>query len=395
MSSPAPTRRPAVKLPSRRKHVLIAASALLAGLFLPVLLMSLFGKTADSRADGRLAITPLPAAEPIAPLNDESLASPDLLAGDVPDGVNPTDILAAETSSVDAAAPATDALGNPITTQSSPRPKQIDISPRTSQALVPAPITGLTRQSAFGPVPKRGSRTALKAYRRPFRAQSGKRPVSIIIGGLGVNRHLTEEAITSLPADVTLSFAAHSVGLQDWINKARQDGHEVFIEIPMESESFDPNEPGSDRALRINAQANENARNFDWMLSRAQGYAGVINFNGDLFLKRTDVAAVFMEQVSATGLGFLTDGSFETPSLTALSRTVGQPFKTGHGLIDPDPIPQVISARLSGLSNTATTELHPVGVGFGYPETLAEVQNWIATLEGKGLQLAPATAALK
>jgi polysaccharide deacetylase 2 family uncharacterized protein YibQ len=36
-----------------------------------------------------------------------------------------------------------------------------------------------------------------------------------------------------------------------------------------------------------------------------------------------------------------------------------------------------------------------VGVGFVYPATLSEVQNWIATLDEQNLQLAPATAALK
>jgi len=133
----------------------------------------------------------------------------------------------------------------------------------------------------------------------------------------------------------------------------------------------------------------------DWMLSRAQGYAGVINFNGDSFLTRADIAAPFMDRLSQTGLGFITDGDFKTPALPALAKSVQQPFKAGHGIIDPDPIPRVISARLSGLGNAAKSGSHPVGVGFVYPETLREVQNWIANLEDQNFQLAPASAALK
>jgi polysaccharide deacetylase 2 family uncharacterized protein YibQ len=219
--------------------------------------------------------------------------------------------------------------------------------------------------------------------------------VSLIIGGLGVNRSLTQDFIQSLPADVTLSFAAHSVGLQEWVDMARADGHEVFIEIPMESANFNPSDPGADRALRITLPPAENGRRLDWMLSRAQGYAGLINFNGDSFLTRTDIAAPFMDRLSQTGLGFITDGDFETPTLPALAKSVQQPFKTGHGLIDPDRIPRVISARLSGLGNAAKSGTHPVGVGFVYPETLREVQNWIASLDAQNLQLAPASAALK
>ncbi len=386
MSMQNPTRRSAIKLPSRRKHGMLAAAVLLGGLTLPVAVTAIFGNPVDASAEGRLALAPLPEIEPLAPLNDETLDTPDLLAGDVPEGVNPTDALAASKL-------VTDALGNPA--PSAPKPKTINIPTGQSRALPKAPIAGLTRQSAFGPVPSKTAGNALIAYRRPFQPQSGKQPVSIIIGGLGINGRLTQDAIRTLPADVTLSFAAHSSDLQGWIDKARADGHEVLIEIPMESEGFDPSEPGADHALRISESVNETGRNLDWILSRAQGYAGVINFNGDLFLQRTDVAAPFMDRLSQTGLGFLTDGSFETPSLMALSKSTRQPFKAGHGLIDPDPISRVIAARLVGLATSAKSGEHPVGVGFGYPETLTEVQDWVARLDTQNLQLAPATAALK
>ena len=381
MSNAHPNRRTAVALPSKSKHLLLAACALLVGFSLPVIAVSTFGNAEDAKAEGSIALAPLPQAVQLAALNDETLDTPDLLAGDVPEGVNPTDaIKAADVEPTP-----------PINTQP---PQRIEITPSV-RPLPKAPIAGLTRQSAFGPVPSKASGSPLLAYRRSFRPQAGKQPVSLIIGGLGVNRGLTQDAIESLPADVTLSFAAHSVGLQEWVNTARADGHEVLIEIPMESADFDPTDPGADRALRISLPPAENGRRLDWMLSRAQGYAGLINFNGDAFLTRADVAAPYMDRLSQTGLGFITDGAFEAPSLPALASSVRQPFKAGHGLIDPDPIARVISARLSGLSEAAKSGSHPVGVGFSYPETLAEVQSWMATLDAQNLQLAPATAALK
>ena len=383
MSNAHPNRRIAVALPSKSKHMLLAACALLLGFSLPVAAVAIFGDPDDARVDGSLALAPLPQAELVAPLDDETLETPDLLAGEVPEGINPTDM---------AKAPVTDI--EPAAAVNAPQSKRINIAPR-ARALPKAPISGLTQQSIFGPVPSKAAGNSLVAYRRPFTRQSGKQPVSLIIGGLGVDRSFTQSAIDNLPADVTLSFAAHIVGLQDWVDVARADGHEVLIEIPMESEGFDPLEPGADRALRATLPPGENGRNLDWMLSRAQGYAGLINFNGGTFLTRTDAMAPFMDRLAQTGLGFLTDGAFETPSLPALARSVRQPFKTGNGLIDPDPIPRVISARLADLGQVATSGSHPVGVGFAYPETLAAVRNWISALDAQNLQLAPATAALK
>lgn len=380
MSNARPNRRTALALPSTGKHIAMATATILLGLALPTLAVIGLGNADDASAGGSIALAPIAQPEPVAPLNNETLDTPDLLAGDVPEGVNPTETVNSEQTET--------------TPVSAPEPKRIEIPP-SLRALPKAPIAGLTRQSAFGPVPAKAAGNSLVAYRRPFTPETGKRPVSLIIGGLGVNRSLTQDAIQSLPADVTLSFAAHSVGLQEWVNIARADGHEVFIEIPMESANFDPTEPGADRALRITLPPAENGRRLDWMLSRAQGYAGLINFNGDSFLTRADIAAPLMDRLSQTGLGFLTDGAFETPSLPALAKSVKQPFKTGHGLIDPDPIPRVITARLTGLSNAANSGTHPVGVGFVYPETLQEVQNWIANLGAQNLQLAPASAALK
>lgn len=379
MPSNTPTRRAALKLPSRRKHLAMAATVLCLGLALPILAARLFGDATDAVPQGVVAVAPLPPVEPLSPLDNEALETPDLLAGDVPEGVNPTAVAGVETQ--------------PDTPPDTSR--RIDVNTVVAGALAPAPMAGLTRQGRFGPVPKAGERTALEFYKRPFRAKPDKKPVSLIIGGLGVNRVLTQRAIDELPPDVTLSFAAHSTGLQSWVDAARAAGHEVLIEIPMESQTFDPNEQGADRALRVTANAQENARNLDWLLSRAQGYFGVTNFNGDAFLTRTDIAAPFMTALSETGLGFITDGDFDTPSLEALSKSVNQPFKTGHGLIDPNPVPAIIQGRLRELTGAAQDGSHPIGVGFAFAETMNEVQGWIAVLDAQGLQLAPASAALQ
>ena len=359
----------------------MAAVIFAIGLALPLLAVTIFGDERDATSEGSLALAPRPQVEPLAPLDNETLETIDLLAGEVPEGANPTETLVRNES--------------PATAEETPAgSKRIEI-PRATIGLPRAPIAGLTRESAFGPVPSRSAGSALLAYKRPFARQAGKQPVSIIMGGLGVNRGLTQEAIENLPADVTLSFAAHSIGLQDWVDAARADGHEVLIEIPMESAAFDPTEPGADKALRITVPPAENGRRLDWMMARAQGYAGLINFNGDVFLNRTDAAATYMDRLSKTGVGFFTDGDFATPTLPSLAQSMRQPFKAGHGLIDPEPLPRIISARLNGLSQVAKSGSHPVGVGFGYGETISEVQAWIATLDEQNLQLAPATAALK
>jgi len=382
-------------LPSRSKHALLAACVLMLAIGLTYIAARYLGNAKDADVVGAVAIDPLPLPPAADTLEGTGEALPDLLAGDVPENTNPTEAL--------------DALGNPAqsppitpptqTGPTGPRTIMIDGSPIDGEAsgLAPAPFAGLTRISAYGRIPAiapNGAR-AVSSYNRPYKAVAGKRPVSVIIGGLGVNRSLTQKAINELPADITLSFAAHSTGLQNWIDQARAAGHEVLIELPMESTGFDASEPGADRALLASRNTTSNNRNLDWLLSRAQGYFAVTNYNGDLFLTRSDAAAPILDRLSKAGLGFIYDGSETAPSLGALSQSAALPFARGYNLIDPEQDSVRIQSELARLADTARASGGQIGVGFAYPETIEAVRRWAATLESKDLALAPASQALR
>jgi len=78
-----------------------------------------------------------------------------------------------------------------------------------------------------------------------------------------------------------------------------------------------------------------NMRNLDWLMSRGQGYFGVTNYNGDVFLTRADIAAPVLDKLSQSGLSFISDGSVSAPSLAALSSSAKLPYAAGYTLIDP------------------------------------------------------------
>ena len=421
-SSPNFRRRYMQPLPSRRKHILLVAC------FLAVILGSLsiftnfLGSSEDAKSVGKLAIDPPPLPPESDTLAASSNALPDLLAGDVPDKANPTETISNITT--EGSNIVTDALGNPVNSPGTPSAPPIEFfqaptqssvvslplsnSPQVitidgkpingqSAALVPAPISGLTALGPYGQVPaiSNSGVTPLSAYKHPFSANSGKTTVSIIIGGLGVNRAITKKAIDDLPSEVTLSFAAHSSGLQGWVNKARAKGHEVLIEIPLESNQFDAAEPGVDRALRVEKNTSSNPRNLAWLLSRAQGAFGVTNYNGDKFLNRADAVAPLFEKLSQMGLSFVFDGSVSAPSLSAISSSARLPYASGFNLIDATPEPSIISSELSRLSDYAVQGAGPIGVGFAYAETIVAVKSWARNLEAQGLTLAPASSALR
>jgi len=278
-------------MPSMKTHGLTAFLLLaIVGLGTYLLVNSQSEPDIDKMANGPEVRLP----EQVTPEDDIVPAElPDLLAADnIPLDANPTENIAL-IGAPDTTAPISGPRPPNTAELTNPEAKTILIdgsavngsegSLNTSQPLTRAPIQGLSRTSPFGkvPHPSTDGRSAYKSYAKPFTPAAGKTQIALVVGGLGVNNIVTRRAISELPGEVTLSFAAETPDLQTWINQARARGHEVLIELPMESADFNPLEPGAVYTLMTTAPDSENIRNLDYLLSRGEGYFGVTNYGGD------------------------------------------------------------------------------------------------------------------
>lgn len=403
------------KLPSVRRHILRALGIFIIAVSGAALIMVNFSDPNDAIALGEVKLEPTP-LPPVADVLDvEAQILPDLFEGDVPEGANPTEILDALGNGPGGVAPddlagsqSPQTLSNiqnprdnrPSITSTGPRTILIDGRPidgnRRASPLVPAPIPSLSRVTPYGPVPQPGANglKPVSAYARPFSPTAGRNTVSIIIGGLGIDADLTSRAINELPPEITLSFAAHTNRLQQWVDQARAAGHEVLIELPLESADYNPQEPGADKALRTDISASNNIKNLDYLLSRSQGYFAVTNYNGDKLVKRADVLAPIVTHISDAGIGFIFDGSSQAHALPALAATVNLPYTQAFSLIDTVSQRPAIETEFRRIEAQASSGRTPIGVGFAYAETFEALNDWTQSLEAKNLQLAPASYAL-
>ncbi len=254
-----------------------------------------------------------------------------------------------------------------------------------SQALLPAPIAGLTQPGPGGllPIVAADGRTPFQAYSRPFR-DTGAPKVALVISGLGLNAKTTRQAIQDLPAEVTLSFVPYAEGLQGWIDLARASGHEVVLEAPMEPLDYPQNDPGP-YTLMAQDSPQETTKRLEVLLARATGYFAVTNYLGGRFLSSDSAMAAFTAALHRRGLGFLDDGS-------AASRGGGEPRGSAERVVDQDLDGGSIDQQLQALEASAQQHGKALAAGFAYPVTLQEVQRWASGLRARGLQLAPASA---
>lgn len=256
------------------------------------------------------------------------------------------------------------------------------------QGLPRAPIAGLFSNGPGGPLPviAPDGRTPAEAYARPF-TSDGRPKIAMVIGGLGLNAKATREAIEGLPAEVTLSFVPYAEGLQGWIDLARDRGHEVLLEAPMEPTDYPENDPGP-YTLMAAAPASETVSKLEWLLSRATGYYGLTNYLGSRFVTSDAAMTAFTGALRARGLAFVDDGS-------AARRGGGIPRASADRIIDDQLAGDAIDQQLLALEAAALQHGQALGAGFAYPVTIAQVARWTMQLDERGYQLAPASALTK
>lgn len=275
----------------------------------------------------------------------------------------------------------------------SARLQALPAPPSDGLSLAPAPDPALITEGQNGPLPviAPDGRQAWQVYARPFEG-AGERPrIAIMLAGLGLSQSATKAAIQQLPGSVTLGFAPYARGLEAWMNEARAAGHEVFLELPMEPFDYPESDPGPHTLLTTLGDS-DNIDRLDWLLSRTAGYVGVTNFMGDKFTSSPESLGPVLEALRDRGLMFLDARTSRESVAGDLATKIELPRALNNRFLDNEASRIAIDARLLELEEIARTVGYAVGIGFPYPVTLERIARWSATLDEKGIILAPMSA---
>jgi polysaccharide deacetylase 2 family uncharacterized protein YibQ len=267
------------------------------------------------------------------------------------------------------------------------------------QSLAKAPIAGLVENSDQGPLPKigLGGKKPSDAYARMVSANavhSDQPKIAIILGGMGLNDKLTARAARDLTGDITFAFAPYGPNLQDQVNKAREQGHEILLQLPLEPVGFPASNPGP-KTLLADADTPTNLQNLQWHMSRFTGYAGVVNYMGGRFMAAPEAVKPMLAELKKRGLYFVEDGSLPLSSTDDVAQGLHQQVRHADIVIDANPDAQSIADALSKLEEQARSQGFAMGTGSGLAVTVDTVRDWAKSARDRGIILVPATAAFK
>jgi len=250
----------------------------------------------------------------------------------------------------------------------------------------------LIENSAKGPLPRIADdgRKPMDAYAGAGGA-SAKFKIAVVINGLGRSSAATKSALDALPAGVTLGFVPYAADVQDWVSKARERGHEIVLQVPMEPLDFPESDPGP-QTLRAGQEEEANIQRLSWAMSRFTGYAGVSNLLGQRLLTDAGALSPILTYLNRRGLYFFDNGAASQSVVPVVAGQVAIPSAQSGPALDSVQDASEIDRRLSQLESQARANGTAVGSAFLYPATVSRVAVWAKGLQARGFALVPVSA---
>lgn len=254
------------------------------------------------------------------------------------------------------------------------------------------PDRAMIEDSADGPLPKRDAsgRRPFDVYARPWSNARGAR-VAIVIGGLAVSQTGTQQAINTLPPEVTLAFASQGNSIGRWMTTARQRGHEILMQLPLEPFDYPNINPGQN-TLTVDGAGAENAERLHWVLSRTTNYTGVVNYMGGRFVADQSAMQPLLEELGKRGLMFVDDGTSARSASQGVAAAAGTPFAAGDTIIDEVQDKGAILKKLDQLEATARAKGFALGSGSAFGVTVDAVTTWVNEARKRGIEIVPVSA---
>ena len=277
-----------------------------------------------------------------------------------------------------------------------PPPPPMPESETGSVTLPAVPVAELVEESQYGPLPKVAAdgRRSIDVYARPSRyavAKAGDPPrIAILVTGLGLPNGPAGDVLKGLPAPISVAYGAYGRNLQEGVSRARDNGHEVLLQIPLEPNNYPTVDPGP-HTLLTTLPPQENMKRLQWLMSRYTGYVGVTNHMGEKFEVTSASLTPVLEELKRRGLLYIDDGSVKDSTAGQIAGAIGLDYSVVSVQIDAGNV----AKQLAELEAAATQRGAAIGVVKATPATVKQLADWANKLEGKGFVLVPVSAAVR
>lgn len=225
-------------------------------------------------------------------------------------------------------------------------------------------------------------------YSRPFSKLGNVSLISVIVTGLGIHKELSIAA-SRLSPDICLSVSPYTHDAPVWMQSMRVQGHEFFVDLPVQPLNFPLTDPGPD-ALMVNIMPEENSVRLKKLMSRTTGYIGMVLPNEEVFFDGDkDFVQPVIKEFASRGVMVIFTKPHERTELAKWIDDEGLVHLYADINIRYGADSTEITQQLSAAEAISAKRGNALIVIEASPIALDQLKKWSENLGNKGFQLAP------
>ena len=251
-------------------------------------------------------------------------------------------------------------------------------------------LPGLSKYEDAGRLPIIRSKDQLTSFRGyqtvfTFDTPEKRTVVAFMLTDFGLSEKYSNMAIEMLPAEVSFLLSPYAEHPREWISKARSHGHEVWLELPIQSEKF----PSSGLQTIFHHQnLRDKATKMRKTLAHALGYVGVGIFLDDTISKTQDDYRKLSDEIYGRGLGVFERNPDAPKTIEASAVTRGAPFIQAN----LDIYKMKGNNSFQELERIANAKGDAVATVPSYPNAIKNLSMWIKAVGSVDYLVAPVSA---
>ena len=226
-------------------------------------------------------------------------------------------------------------------------------------------------------------------------AMLGQRPkIAIVIDDVGVHSALSRKADAVLPPEVTFAFLPYGSVTKELAKKARKEGREVMIHLPMEPMprlDEPPIDPGPN-ALYVELSPEEIRKRTRLNLKDLKDISvGVNNHMGSRFTSYEEGMKEVLKIIDEEGLFFMDSLTTSESAVADAAKAAApnMPLLKRDIFLDHYITEEALTKALLRLEEEAKANGKAIAIGHPHGRTLSVLQDWLPTLPFKGIDLVP------
>ncbi len=231
----------------------------------------------------------------------------------------------------------------------------------------------------------------------PQTVAPGAPMLAIIIDDMGGQMEASQRAVDVLPAGVTLSFFPWSKPGVQLAHRAKQDGHEIMIHMPMEAKLHGGKmlDAGPD-ALTVGLSSDEIAERMRRNVANLADIAvGLNNHMGSRFTEWEPGMRAVLTVLQEEGMMFLDSKTAAPTAVKAASSGLALPVLTRDVFLDHVPTPEAVKAELNKAVVLARKRGSAIAIGHPLSVTLDVLAAELPHVVSSGVVLVPVSMLIK